>query len=290
MVQRLSCLDPKVETRCYTNDMKGYSGKHVPQKCISSNIYVEPTKLKGKKNQCVKLQPLNAKIDHNAVLTPVERKFSHRLNPLPDKPVALQQKKLTSKIPVLQKKNIQCPKQKNEDIHYDTTLSAADRRQKFHQSRLHAAGVYTHNVVPLQKIKPNAVQCDMLPWHEGYVIHKVAAHPILAVHQKNVLPPIKVFDVSVHPLQKASQPKNKCLLGEITHFPALCNPVYSKNKKSSSTIPHLPPIMPLPPAPPPSISTSLEKDGNQVNEKDHNAKSSEELKISKSAFHKIIPA
>lgn len=85
------------------------------------------------------------------------------------------------------------------------------RRQKFQQSRLHAAAADKLTIGPVLKNQPVAQYCcDIFPWYEGYILHKVLPPPAPLVNQKNVLPPIKPVDVSVGSLQKINQTKSKC--------------------------------------------------------------------------------
>ncbi|XP_054708240.1 uncharacterized protein LOC129218075 [Uloborus diversus] len=149
-------------------------------------------------------------------------------------------------------------------------MTAADRRQKFHQSRL---GVAPENVYSTSTYhspgKQNVPFTNMMPYYAvNYNAQIQRPCPVVFnISPKTLLPYIKgtattnITSASVHHM------KRKCLLGEITHFPALCNGLGPKTqpKVFISSVPHLPPIPTVqePVVPPPSLSTSVENEGHK---------------------------
>ncbi|GIX85595.1 uncharacterized protein CEXT_73441, partial [Caerostris extrusa] len=147
-------------------------------------------------------------------------------------------------------------KVKNENGQFDSSLSAADRRQKFHQSRQHVVPP-SNNVnsdVQMAQQKPSIFQ-DFISCHPTNRLTEFYT-PVFCANSKIILPPIQNTNHVQENRINFPQVKKKYLIGEITHFPALCN-LSSKHVKRTyiSKVPRLPPILPPPAAPPPSKST-----------------------------------
>lgn len=211
--------------------------------------------------------------------------------------------KLPSRLPVPKKPTRLAPIQNTnvKNTPSENNLSAAARRQKYHQSRhpgksdavpykvqelpvtFHITGPSDVNCSSVKS--PSIATTEITDCTESLNsrflqekkdkafprfqnnIHASGALP--SVVQRQILPPVPVKP-GVSPNSKVESQqsrKKKNLLGEFTHFPAVCNIFPSKSTKiiSVTTIPSLPPILPPPPAPPPSISASLEQETGSKN-------------------------
>ncbi|GBL83746.1 hypothetical protein AVEN_132650-1 [Araneus ventricosus] len=242
---------------------------NLQNKAYPQALFGKATFKNENRSQCVKLKPLivpKENVENSTVSS--ERKVLIRLNPN-NQSATGGKKRNPSKIPVLQK-TYPSRKGKCDFSQFDTTLSAADRRQKFHQSRLHVAppssSINVHSQIPQQKERASIFK-DFFPWQPGIHVNEFIS-PNLNAYSKVVLPPIQNVNPSQDNTTSSLQVKKKCLIGEITHFPALCNLGNNNNKhvKKSviSQVPHLPPIFSTPAAPPNSKALSLEQDTNKV--------------------------
>ncbi|KAF8785469.1 hypothetical protein HNY73_010999 [Argiope bruennichi] len=251
-------------------DKQQFTNKNNLQKKVYPHALFEKAAFKNEnRSQCVKLKPLVApnEIDKSSTVSS-EIKFLIRLNPN-DQPSPGGKKRNPSKIPVLQKA-FPCRKGKHDVSHFDTVLSAADRRQKFHQSRLHVAPpiniINAHSQIPQQKERVSIFK-TFFPYQPEIHLNELTSSNLSAC-TKVILPPIQNMNPSQDKTVNSIQVKKKCLIGEITHFPALCNLGGNNGnhvKKSViSQVPHLPPIFSTPTAPPNSKALSLEQDANKV--------------------------
>ncbi|KFM57584.1 hypothetical protein X975_05690, partial [Stegodyphus mimosarum] len=219
----------------------------------------------GKEIRGRKLKPLAPQGKHeNDTPVSTESKFAHKLNPSLSKcGVVNGNKQPLSKIPVFQKSLSHVNRKQDDAI-----LSAADKRQKFHESRLRVAPSCTFSDSSIPPQQKAGSYKTVLPWWEANYVTNVNIPLGSAINtcHKSILPPIKAVSTVRSGALNVPQGKKKCLLGEITHFPALCNGTTSKHRKIPhfNTVPDLPPIFSSPAAPPPSISSSLEQDGNKV--------------------------
>ncbi|GFU12432.1 uncharacterized protein NPIL_348341 [Nephila pilipes] len=235
---------------------KGFQNKTCCQVHLEKGTFKNEYRSEG-----VKLKPLIVPKKNDEQLgNSAERKVLIRLSPISHL-VSGVKKRNPSKIPVLQKSYF-VKNGRSENNQFDSTLSAADRRQKYHQSRLHVAPPGSNfNTLTEESQKKSAILKEFIPWYSP--CHVTEFIPAVYTHSKVVLPPIKNGNPGLENRTEATQVKKKCLIGEITHFPALCN-LGSKHIKRSviSKVSHLPPILPPPAAPPPSKALSLEQDGN----------------------------
>ncbi|XP_015908567.2 uncharacterized protein [Parasteatoda tepidariorum] len=201
----------------------------------------------------------------NECFQTVERKFPHKLKSINNlSSPNNKSKKFSSKIPVLKTSQFN-KNEKNAQLVFDSSISAADRRQKFQQSRQRLTPPQCNILNKQANLQPLEFYKNIPPCYYTNYFNQVDKIMLPSMYVcKDVLPPIK--NPSSTEMEKNSYvPKKKTLLGEITHFPALCDIFPKPIKRSNiSSVPRLPSIFPPPNAPPPSISNSLEKEEHKL--------------------------
>ncbi|GBL83745.1 hypothetical protein AVEN_132650-3 [Araneus ventricosus] len=184
---------------------------NLQNKAYPQALFGKATFKNENRSQCVKLKPLivpKENVENSTVSS--ERKVLIRLNPN-NQSATGGKKRNPSKIPVLQK-TYPSRKGKCDFSQFDTTLSAADRRQKFHQSRLHVAppssSINVHSQIPQQKERASIFK-DFFPWQPGIHVNEFIS-PNLNAYSKVVLPPIQNVNPSQDNTTSSLQVKKKC--------------------------------------------------------------------------------